>query len=77
MISKQDHLVAAATVAERGDDAHDNRAWDDVGQASEDKAHVREVAFEFPFEIFVEQLSQDLVEKVGEAPATGAVAPTG
>ena len=73
VISKRDHADAAVRlVAERGDDAHAHRAWD-ACRASEDEDDVREVAFEFLFENFVkEQLNQE-----GEAPAAGAVAPTG
>ena len=78
VISKRDHAHAAAIAAERGDDAHPIRAWDDARRASEDEDDVREVAFEFPVENFVEeQLNEELVEEEGEAPAAGAVAPTG
>ena len=37
VISMRDHAHAAATAAERRDDAHANRGWDDARRASEDE----------------------------------------
>ena len=42
VISKRDHAHAAAIAAEREDDAHAHRAWDDTRRASEDEDDVRE-----------------------------------
>ena len=50
VIGKRDHAHAAAIAAERGDDGH----GDDVRRPSEDEGDVREVAFEFLIENFVE-----------------------
>ena len=63
VICTRDHADAGAIAAQRGDDAHANRAWDDARQASEDEDGVREIAFWYLVENFVEeQVNQELVE---------------
>ena len=69
VISKGDQADAAASAAERGHDAHTNRAWVDARQASEDEDDVKRACFRVS--------RRKCRGRAAEPRTTGAVAQTG